>query len=569
MNLSFQKTLYVSPAVQSVEVTGRNFEWLPNIQKALEAVQLEPHLRIYLWTRDAEHECGLVGLVRCLRKEQAGENIRCLNDPGALVKPCFEQPSRQLQEILQKDLAINVCRDGSWGSYAHIPVSGTTKERSIKNALLCKSQKDGVSGTRWLEIPSHESESKQTVCVTYAGLNFHDILVANGTLPDAKNPMGFLGYEFSGYDFRGERVMGMTPFGALGTTAKVVEDALWKVPDQWTLEDAATVPVVYSTVIWGLLECGRLQSGQSVLVHSGGGGTGLAAIQLAVALGCEVFTTVGTSEKADKLLGMFPQLRRERIGSSRDTSFEKMVMIGTKGRGVDVVLNSLTGDLVEATLNCIATCGRFIDLSASHMIYDTVRLKMLPFFNNVGYQGVVLTKLGQNMKEARRLKQLVQEAIDNQLVVPLPRIVYAMEDAGKALQVMQKGNHMGKLIVNMENSSKTLCSAQVVSRIYFRPNPVYIVVGGLGGIGFELVSWLVERGARNVIIISRTAQKTGYHEYNLWRLKRCHTAVNIQIVAEDITDEAVCAEILMGAENSHQVAGIFISALVSEFTFPS
>ena len=89
-----------------------------------------------------------------------------------------------------------------------------------------------------------------------------------------------------------------------------------------------------------------------------------------------------------------------------------------------------------------------------------------------------------------------------------------MEDAGKALQVMQKGNHMGKLIVNMENSSKTLCSAQVVSRIYFRPNPVYIVVGGLGGIGFELVSWLVERGARNVIIISRTAQKTGYYEYN-------------------------------------------------------
>lgn len=120
---------------------------------------------------------------------------------------------------------------------------------------------------------------------------------------------------------------------ALATDVKVRQEFLWPVPRNWTLAEAATVPVAYTTAYYALVVRGRIYRGERVLIHSGSGAVGQAAIRIALSYGCDVFTTVGTEEKRQHLLTMFPELKHEHIFKSRDTSFEKGVMRATAGQG--------------------------------------------------------------------------------------------------------------------------------------------------------------------------------------------------------------------------------------------
>lgn len=156
-----------------------------------------------------------------------------------------------------------------------------------------------------------------------------------------------LGLEFSGRrQDTGQRVMGMVPFKGIATTILTHRDFVWAVPDQWTLEDAATVPVIYITAYYALVMRARLRQSESVLIHSGAGGVGQAAINICQHLQCEIFVTVGTDQKREFIRSKFG-IDDQHIGNSRDISFERQIKTITKGRGVDVVLNSLTGDKLQ------------------------------------------------------------------------------------------------------------------------------------------------------------------------------------------------------------------------------
>ena len=550
----------VKAPVKAVEVCDGHFGWLTSIQNYISEPQ--PHSDIYLWTRDPESECGIVGLVRCLRKELCAENIHCIVFPQGAEKPNFEEPNPELIELLIKGLAINVLRGNHWGTYAHVPILSEPSIRGVRNISLGTPQKDGPSGARWLQMPANNCDEEQTCSVSYASINFRDILMANGTLLDLRNPWNLLGIEYSGHDSLGRRVMGLVRFGALSTSVVSQRNVLWDIPETWTLEDAATVPSAYCTAFCGLIQHGRLQPGQSVLIHSGAGGTGQAAIQVALGLGCEVFTTVGTEEKKSRLLEIFPQLSRDRIGQSRDASFTNMVLRHTRGRGVDVAMNSLTGRLVESTLRCVAKGGRFVDICAAHMLKDTVRLDMRPFFYNIEYHGVFLAQMDEHGEEFKRMTEMLRDGIRAGTVVPLERSVFRQEEAVEALRLMQKGNHTGKLLLNMSSSSEDFESIEVEPKVFMDPQKLYIVVGGLGGIGFELVSWLVDRGARNVAIVSRTGNINGYHTYNLRRLKESKNA-SVTIIKTDIRDQSNCENLLRNAESTYEVGGIFNCSLVS------
>ena len=118
-------------------------------------------------------------------------------------------------------------------------------------------------------------------------------------------------------------------------------------PESWSLEEAASVPVVYCTAYYSLVSRGRLRRGDSVLIHSGSGGVGQAAISISLSLGCEVFTTVGSQRKVDFLMSKFPELSRDHILYSRSAKFEEDILNMTKSKGVNVVLNSLSGDKLQ------------------------------------------------------------------------------------------------------------------------------------------------------------------------------------------------------------------------------
>jgi fatty acid synthase, animal type len=156
-----------------------------------------------------------------------------------------------------------------------------------------------------------------------------------------------IGLEFAGRrSDNGKRVMGMVPFRGIATTLLTYKNYLWDIPDEWTLEEAATVPVVYTTAYYALIMRGNLQEGESVLIHSGAGGVGQAAIFICQSLNCEVFVTVGNEEKRDFIKSKF-NIDDTHIGNSHDTSFERQIMTVTKGKGVDIVLNSLTDDKLQ------------------------------------------------------------------------------------------------------------------------------------------------------------------------------------------------------------------------------
>ena len=168
--------------------------------------------------------------------------------------------------------------------------------------------------------------------------------------------------EISGYDDTNRRVMGLLAAKGLATDVDVHRSYLWKVPDDWTLEQAATIPIAYATVYYALVARGRIHAGETVLIHSGSGAVGQAAIAVALSRGCRVLTTVGTAAKRAYLRERFPQLTDDSFADSHDSNFWRTVMRVTAGRGVDVVLNSLAGDKLQSSVRLLAQHGRFLEI---------------------------------------------------------------------------------------------------------------------------------------------------------------------------------------------------------------
>lgn len=177
--------------------------------------------------------------------------------------------------------------------------------------------KGDLSSLTWLRGALNDCmiTKNNLVKITYASLNFRDVMLATGKL--SADVLGsnridqdcILGFEYSGINQNGQRVMGMVISGALATHVISDPALTWNCPEHWNLEQAATVPVVYGTVYAALFLQGRIQRGKSILIHAGTGGVGLAAIRVSLAYGLNVFTTVSTKEKRAFLLKTFPQLK--------------------------------------------------------------------------------------------------------------------------------------------------------------------------------------------------------------------------------------------------------------------
>lgn len=335
-----------------------------------------------------------------------------------------------------------------------------------------------------------------------------------------------LGFEVSGRSEDGRRVMGVVRRSGLATTLVLDPDFTWEVPDKWTLEEAATIPVVYSTTYYALFVRGNLKPGESILIHAGSGGVGQAAISVALHLGCTVFTTVGTTHKREFLKKTFPQLDDRHIGNSRDTSFEQLVLTETQGRGVDVVLNSLAEEKLQASIRCLANDGRFLEIGKYDLFKDS-QVGMSMFLKNTSFHGVLLDALFDNTEVKRRLVKLVSEGIANGAVRPLPTTVFSDQQLEEAFRYIATGKHIGKVVLKIrdEESKKRVQPMSkvipVVQRTYMNPKKSYIVVGGLGGFGMELTDWLVLRGAKFVVLVSRSGIRNGYQSLCVrrWRDK--------------------------------------------------
>jgi len=285
------------------------------------------------------------------------------------------------------------------------------------------------------------------------GLNFRDVMVAMGQLDETR--MGFecsgfisaIGSEAATLGFKiGEPVYAFLR-GYFANNIRVHHTSVAKVPEGMDMETAASVPLVFITAYQSLHNMARLKKGETILIHSGTGGVGQAAIMLAQLAGAEVFVTVGSREKQQFLVSSYG-VPEDHIFNSHNLSFVEGIMVATKGKGIDVVLNSLAGPLLAATWNCIAPFGRFIEIGKRDLELNN-SLEMGPFVRSVSFASLDLITLGELRGDdiAQMLVHIDALLREGRIRSVSPITKFQMSEAEKAFRLMQGGKHMGKIVL--------------------------------------------------------------------------------------------------------------------------
>ncbi|KAH6943517.1 hypothetical protein HPB50_022695 [Hyalomma asiaticum] len=494
----------------------------------------------------------------------------------------FSPTNPKYADIFQQDLVMNVYRNGQWGSYRHLSLAAGGP-RKTRFAFLSIRTRGDLSTLEWYESPlkyasiSGRRHIDGLLCyVYYAPLNFRDVLLATGRI--APEPLagkwGFsdcvMGYEFSGRDSDGRRVMAMAPSRGVATVSITDPDFTWEVPESWSLEEASTIPAVYTTAYYALLMRGNMQPGDSVLIHSGSGGVGQASIAIALSMGCTVFTTVGSTEKREFLKRRFPDLDDRHFASSRDLSFEAHILSQTKGRGVDLVLNSLADDKLQASVRCVADHGCFLEIGKFDLLKNSP-LGMSVFARNITFHGIMLDKMlvdiNYSATKKRRLFEMVRDGIASGVVRPLDTTVFTKENAEEAFRFLASGKHIGKVVIqirpeeaNRRATSASPLAVEAIPRPCFYGHKSYVVVGGLGGFGLELADWMVARGCRKLLLTSRSGVRSGYQKLCLRRWRA--NGVDVLARNSDVADEEEAWSIIDAAASLGPVGGIFNLAIV-------
>jgi fatty acid synthase len=572
-----------------IEVGMSDFSrWFEDLKLFMREENEAKDKRLWIVPRINEPGCekqrasGITGLVKSLRLEEGGDRLRTIID-FSVDKVCLEDP--RYHDIIRKDLVHNVFDEGQncWGMYQSTHMSSAREEATTKltdNSYLRCLKPGDLTTLTWVENDVSLKHKTKVVDVSHSALNFRDIMFATGQLDSEAIPGihpnvaldSILGLEFSGVmSDSGKRVMGITPYKGLSTKVAVNEDEdfIWDVPSNWSLEEASTVPVVYATAYYALFIRGNLRRGESVLIHSGCGGVGLAGINICLSMGCNVFTTCGSQRKRDYLASHFPALVKpnNNIFNSRDITFEEDIMKATSGRGVDVVLNSLAEDKLQAGLRCLAENGRFLEIGKVDFVRNQ-NMYTHQMSDNKSFHGVLLDALFNYSKDAvlplkiqeekRRLKELLKEGMREGVVKPLDRTVFSCEDVEHAFRFMASGKHIGKVLVKVRDDNNNLIRS--LRNTYCYEHKSYIVLGGLGGFGLELVQWLASKGAKKLVISSRRGIQDAFQEYCIGRLIKAGNQVVIS--KADILTKDGAAELLREALKLGPVGGWFNTAVV-------
>ncbi|CAI7598432.1 unnamed protein product [Penicillium palitans] len=409
----------------------------------------------------------------------------------------------------------------------------------------------------WSNLSPTEPVGDEIEVEVYAsGVNFRDVLVGMQIIPGRHDPK--FGYETTGVVRRvgpnvtklavGDRVVGVgeRTFTTLITSREVYYE---KLPSHISFVEAASIPTIFLTVVYGLRDLGRLEEGQSILIHSGAGGVGLAAIQVAQMLGAEIYTTVSSETKIDYLIETFG-LARNRIFNSRNESFVQDLLRETQGKGVDVALNSLSGELLHATWKCVAKWGTMVEIGKRDLI-GNAQLDMAPFLGSRNYCCIDIDQMRAERPDMiSRLLRSVMEYFSNGLLRPIRTDrVFDGSHVLDALRYMQQGKHMGKIVleIRQESSRKLLVDSidnAKTAGVALDGQTSYLLVGGLGGLGRSMSVWMVQRGARHLTFLSRSAG-SGEHDVEFVREMES-MGCTVQLVKGDVTNPEDVARAING-----------------------
>ncbi|ACC40921.1 polyketide synthase Pks7 [Mycobacterium marinum M] len=396
--------------------------------------------------------------------------------------------------------------------------------------------------------PSGLMTGQLRVAVAAVGVNFRDVLVALGMYPGG----GELGVEGAGIVTEvgpgvsgvavGDAVMGL--LGVVGPEAVVDHRLVTAVPPGWSLQTAASVPVVFLTAFYGLRVLAEVRSGQKLLVHAATGGVGMAAVQLARLWGLEVFATASPG-KWDTLRAM--GFDDDHIANSRTLEFEEKFRAGTGGVGVDAVLNSLAGEFVDASLRLLVPGGRFIEMGKTDLRDPQT---MAEQHRGVGYRAFDLIEAGPDLI-ARMLAEL-SRLLCAETLTPLPIKTFDVRLARQAYRFVSQARHIGKVVLTLPDETGAVPAGALAGG-------TVIITGGTGMAGTALARHVVSRHrVANVILVSRSgAQAEGTSEL-LGQLQ--DAGAEAAVVACDVSDRDAVAELLAQVPARYPLRGVIHAA---------
>ncbi|KAJ6151550.1 hypothetical protein N7470_007147 [Penicillium chermesinum] len=334
-----------------------------------------------------------------------------------------------------------------------------------------------------------------------------------------------------------------------------------KVPATLESADAASVPLAYTIAVLALHQTAHLRKSDSVLIHSAAGAVGQACVNLAQKIGAKIFVTAGTDEKREFLHKTFG-IPKEQIFSDRTAEFRDGILSATGSKGVNVIVNSLGGDLLPETFALIAQFGRFVDIGKKDSFQNN-NLPMQSFFRNVTFSSIDLRDLYKHQPEAvqEAFAQVVEFFQSSSVPSIQPVTVLPISQLDAGLRKLKNGDVTGKIVLSLGKEEQVLAQSDLKSSsTNLKANATYVITGGTRGIGLDLAHWLAENGAHHIVLLSRSGPSSQGAQDILAKYQG--SDIEVRAIACDVGSRDALAEVLESVKDMPPVAGVIHSALV-------
>ena len=384
------------------------------------------------------------------------------------------------------------------------------------------------------------------------GLNYRDVMWSLGLLPAEALENGYSGQSL-GLECSGRVVSCGKDVKDLNKDARVLaftkncfadfviakRESVFEIPDNLSLSDAASIPVAFLTAYFSIVTKANAQKGESILIHGGAGGVGMAAIEIAQDLGLEIYATAGTVQKR----ALLERLGVNHIYDSRNLNFSEEILRDTNSKGVDIVINSLYKEGAIASIKLLKPFGRFIELGKRDF-FENNALNLKIFKDNLSFIGVDVDELLVYKKDlAIKLLNEILVKFKEERYYPLVKTEYTQSQIKKAFADMKASLHIGKIVVNFDdtNTKDSFVSNQNTIKdksLCIKNDGAYVITGGMGGLGQSIALYLANHGAKDVYLLGRRQINDSItQKLNTLKLQSLNKDFNPIYQSLDVTDK--------------------------------
>ncbi|KAF2076631.1 hypothetical protein CYY_002060 [Polysphondylium violaceum] len=539
------------PCSQSAKFDQANINYL-HLTKQIINHQLVG--KLYLITKEAqflgsEHDTkvnlvdySLVGLTRVFTNEYTDIVCSMIDITSSTTPSTLTNEMHSIQTAYNTKWEVALRAQGRYTyEFVHHDISNSaqvSKSRKDRKYQVEIGNNGVISDLQLIEVKRQSPKANQVeVNVLVSSINFRDILKALGRDYDSIH-IPTIGDEFAGIVTEvgsnvshlkvGDKVFGINMSRAMTTFVTCDSDLVFPIPEGMNYQDACTLPIVFLTSWYSLVVQGRLKKNEKVLIHSAAGGVGLASVQIAKFIGADIYVTVGSQDKHEYLVKEF-NLDPNHIFNSRSISFYNDIMHATQGLGVDVVLNSLSGEYIEKSILALAPYGRFVEIGKKD-IYGDSKIGLLPFKNNLSYLAVDIAQMTENRRSY--LQEMMNEilplfASSSAQLKPLKTTVFQCNEIVKSLRFMSAGSHIGKILVDWNNIDSNIIKT-VDLDVQLDRNATYMITGFGGLAQTVLKEFSTTYNMKNVVVVSKNGINSEDKKQVLESLKENGINVSVQ-----------------------------------------